>query len=308
MATSADLVIGSGGNPFLYGCGIKGPEYRDLERKTLFNSWGLTGKPGLVRLLSSSLNGLTLERLKTWLRSGKPGLKARSAFYEIEGKEERCLRAHDLQRAIIMSSLGFICDWLTFEEALSWSLVAGRKLQGLFSSWDEFMNHFLAGLGFFLAIDENGDSETVSLRKKTYARRHKFLDDPWALPWDTPLVRTWKSEAAPVNPQGSKLPEGFVRVPELLEGYPPVVADKFQKPLAQLAHFIEKGNRSVEEVEVVLHCVLHKALKLETSCAQRAPKLAKLAMNSFCGAAERIVHHYKIPLSVNAVRDLHSAQ
>jgi hypothetical protein len=77
-----------------------------------------------------------------------PDPKIKKALERIAGAEEPCLWSYDLQR-VILSSLGCICDWFSLEEALSWSLVAGRKLQVLLSGWDEFMEHFLPGFGFF---------------------------------------------------------------------------------------------------------------------------------------------------------------
>jgi hypothetical protein len=302
VASCADLATAAGRNPFILAGAYKRPEYTTFERKVLHSAWGLDGTPSLLRLLSKHLSGNTLNKLKRLNRSPSSSPRLRSVAKKMSGKEELCIWAHELERVISMAGFGYICDWLTLEESYSWSIVAGRRLQALFNSWDEFMEHFLLGLCFFL---ESEDHYVLHMRIDAWRRRKEYLSDPWRIPWDTPLVRTWKSKADPVNLQGSKLPDGFIYLPELRESDFSGISDRFQQPLEELSSFIEEGSRSVEEVEAVLHCALHKAIKLKERLAKKDPKLAEIAARSFDSTAKRILDQFNAPLSVEAARGSH---
>ncbi|MDR1451444.1 MAG: DUF1266 domain-containing protein [Helicobacteraceae bacterium] len=74
---------------------------------------------------------------------------------------ERCMWAWDLRRLIYLSAMGYVTDFLSWDEAMEWRLQAGQKLQGIFSGWDSFMRSYLFGYRLWAGErleDEDGEA------------------------------------------------------------------------------------------------------------------------------------------------------
>lgn len=120
----------------------------------------------MKRMLPKLMNGRSTAQWEEFAADPEAlDADARALYDEItRAGGERCFRAWDWQRLSFISSLGYLCEWLSYEESLSWCLRAGQKLQALFRSWDQFMRCYLLGYCFWAREDPaDGDSETADI-------------------------------------------------------------------------------------------------------------------------------------------------
>lgn len=134
VACNAIVSIVSEQNPYIFGGGYKESDLISAQREVLKEWWGFENRRDLLKMLPELLGGRTAT----------------------EGGE-RCFWAWDLQRLILISALGYVSDYISWEDALDWSLKAGQKLQKLFKSWDDFIECYL--LGYCLWAEESLDDE-----------------------------------------------------------------------------------------------------------------------------------------------------
>jgi hypothetical protein len=167
-------------NPFIFGSAYKEPENISAQREELYENWGFNNKHDLLDMLPQLLDDRTIKQNQ---KNAKYG--------EFNADLERCFRAWDLQRLILLSALGYLCDYLSWEESLDWCLIAGKKLQGYFRSWDDFMNSYLLGYSIWSDEDlEDEDSEAYE-RKQVYEYYKKMLHSPWSVQWYLTLTKEW---------------------------------------------------------------------------------------------------------------------
>jgi hypothetical protein len=290
-------------NPMIYGVQHKNPNFSEDERVALNNSWGVSDKPSFIRLLSSCMNGSTVDKWRSATKMTNGKLQRLVDQIEEKGGEI-CLWAHDYQRVIALAPLGYVCDWLTFDESVQWGVVAGQKLQPLFGNWHDFTSAYLLGICYFMDKDPYTPEFAVHTRKKIFRNRRNLAENPWAIPWDTPMKCVWTSRAPVVNEEGAKLPEGFRMLSGLHEADITGLADKFQGLLNKLISYIEEGGHTVEEIEVIMHCVIHEAISLEKTCPR---DIAAIARSSFYATAARIFKHFRTGINAKALLALHES-
>jgi hypothetical protein len=201
-----------------------------------------------------------------------------------------------------LAALGYNAQWLTFDESVQWGVVAGRKLQPLFGNWYDCISASLLGLSYFLDVAPDDPLLCLSKRKKIFRDRHQLPENPWEIPWDTPLICTWTSRAPLVNTEGAKLPKGFKMLDELHEAKLINLVSIFQDPLDNLVSYIEEGGHTVEEIEVILHCAIQEAIVLEKTCSRTQAAIARSSVKT---SIPRILKHFKTGINVKAIFALH---
>ncbi|MDR1642418.1 MAG: DUF1266 domain-containing protein [Clostridiales bacterium] len=292
------------GNHMIYGFRYPHPDFSQMQRKALGKTWGMTDKASCIQYLSGCMNGSST--VDKWRNGGKVRhRKLKGLVEKIDATGgERCLWAHDYQRVIIMAALGYSAEWLTFDEAVQWGVVAGRKLQSLFESWLEFIDAYLPGLCYFYDIDPTARALLIEQRLSIFNDRHQLNENPWELSWNTPLECTWTSRAPFLNPEGAKLPKRFKMLNELKDGNHSNLISVFLTPLEKLVAYIEEGGHSVEEIEVMAHCVIHEAISLERICSRVQ---ADIARRSFNDTVARILKHFQTGINANDLLALHES-
>jgi hypothetical protein len=303
-AHNAMLTIIAYGNHMIYGYKHPHPDFAQMQSEALEGTWGVTDKASYIQYLSGCMNGCST--VDKWRNRGKvrhPRL--RGLVEKIEGKGgEICLWAHDYQRVIIMATLGYSAQWLTFDEAVQWGVVAGRKLQYLFDNWQDFIDAYLLGLCYFYDVNPASPELVIEKRKRIFRNRHQLAENPWEISWDTPLACTWTSRAPFVNTEGAKLPKSFKMLEELQDGNHTNLIAVFLNPLEKLVAYIEEGGHSVEEIEVMVHCAIHEAIGLERICSRVQ---AAMARRSFNDTVARILKHFKIGINAKALLAIHES-
>lgn len=162
VACAAVVYISSEQNPAIFGSAYKEPETSAAQREVLLDSWGINKRADFMawpeKLYSCGESG-------TW--------------------------AWDLQRLIFLCSLGYLCDYISYEDALDWCLKAGQKLQTLYGSWDEFMESYLSGYCSWSGDDLEDEESEAYTRKGIYNFYKGRADSPWAIDWRTSLRKEW---------------------------------------------------------------------------------------------------------------------
>ncbi len=203
--------------------------YTDLDTKileVLQKGWGnikLVDDPTLrwiiaipsIMKLDSEMNGLVYgsqfrnERMKKmglnmlgggWSVHSKDNLilAFRSLYDEyesltrIDDKHYRAACAWDLLRLVHISSYGYLCDYITYEESLDWSLKSAQKIQQIFESWDDFMEYYLLGCSDWEGVPLNDPSGLANHRLKIYEEAKLSKFSPWSVDWNTTLRKSWR--------------------------------------------------------------------------------------------------------------------
>ena len=85
-----------------------------------------------------------------------------------------------------MSNLGFyyIAGYYTIEETLDKSLETAKTIQTKISSWDEFVESYLAG-------DASWSGTDASDRRYIYEQLKTSAFNPFSLDWNMPLEKSW---------------------------------------------------------------------------------------------------------------------
>lgn len=93
---------------------------------------------------------------------------------------------YDLQRACQLSGSAFLAGYITLREAMNCAVTAGQRIQKLVHSWEEMSEAYVKGYA-----EELEDEEGAKVRAEIFRELKESAENPYALPFDTPLVRTW---------------------------------------------------------------------------------------------------------------------
>lgn len=162
-ATHAILTCINDKNVYLYGGVVPGRSWKKLEREGLRAYWDITD----VNYLNKTIRYL-MHNDSEYNNSGE--------ISETDG--------WDYSRAMSLLSSGYICAYLTKEEALDKSLEVAKVIQKRFNSWDEFIDSYLKGY-------EKWSKHTAMGRWQIYENLRKEKDSIFSAPWDLELKREW---------------------------------------------------------------------------------------------------------------------
>jgi hypothetical protein len=172
-------------------------------KSMLSESWGITSREGLLRMLEDFESGITGHRARYWnIRTAilryQPEhyadvfdeLKDAASVHIVLLHIDRPLghglpiTAWDFGRYINLCRSGFNVGWLSLDEAWDRIIPAARLLQASYNSWDDFASDYVIGRNFWNAgsIPEN---EMIRALIKGLERPNGGL---WAsIPWDESL-------------------------------------------------------------------------------------------------------------------------
>ncbi|MEG0615848.1 MAG: hypothetical protein RR540_08830, partial [Oscillospiraceae bacterium] len=132
---------------------------------------------------------------------------------EIFARNPSCnpVRVMELSSASFFASLGYVSEYLTFEEAAKYSVDAAKELQTICTSWQQFQENFLLAMDF-CNIDNadvfTEDHEFFSEHLKTVAASKTGL---FKTPFDTELkLEDMKASYAPSADKSKRIPSAIV--------------------------------------------------------------------------------------------------
>ena len=198
VACNAVVSIASECNPYIFGASYKEPGAISSQREELYESWGFSQKHDLLNMLPQLLDGRAVKSYIEKAKNVELLDDDERILYEkiLNEGGERCLWAWDLQRLILLSGLGYVCDYLSWQEALDWSLKAGQKLQTLYRSWDDFMRCYLLGYCFWSGDTLDDDESEAFARERIYKYYKTLPNHPWSIAWNLPLKPEWGNDPA----------------------------------------------------------------------------------------------------------------
>lgn len=103
-------------------------------------------------------------------------------IYEEYG--EHAIDAWDYCRALNLMNFYYVAGYYSAQEAMDKSLEIAQELQPLYSSWDELINSYLRGYEYWA-------EESSEERRGVYEDLLERSDNPYAIPYDTVLEKTW---------------------------------------------------------------------------------------------------------------------
>ena len=179
LACQAILSIAGEQNPGIFGGAYRNPDTAAAQREVLFDSWGFNKKEDFMAMLPKLYDGRSARQYETDPNSNRDRLNNKGIW------------AWDLQRLIALCGLGYICDYISYEDSLDWCLKAGQKLQNIYSSWDDFFESYLLGYCYWSGDDLSDDDSEAYMRKGIYEFYKNRPDSPWNIPWNHPLKKEW---------------------------------------------------------------------------------------------------------------------
>jgi|GEM_PF-543533 Protein of unknown function (DUF1266). len=193
LACQAVLSIAGEQNPAIFGGAYRNPDTAAAQREVLFDSWGFNKKEDFMAMLPKLYEGRSMAQYEED-RKNKNSLDS-DELALIEEIERRCANkgiwAWDLQRLIILCGLGYICDYISYEDSLDWCLKTGQKLQNIYSSWDDFFESYLLGYCYWSGDDLDDEDSEAHMRKGIYEFYKNRPDNPWNISWNHPLKKEW---------------------------------------------------------------------------------------------------------------------
>lgn len=229
LATCAVLTQANGErHDTLAGCD-QTPDNVEIAGQVLSGSWGITNREELLATLTSLENGghrRDFDALTSIVASSTPedldALRKRvsndpvaasqlelavARGGELSGKS---IAGWDYGRYVFLCRRGYLCGYLTEEEAWSRIMPVARALQATFSSWQELGENYLVGRQYW-------QGERAIIPDQFADARDALLTDPaspWlTLPWDLDLSAQSDAAAAttPSQPAPAAAPAPAAR-------------------------------------------------------------------------------------------------
>jgi hypothetical protein len=111
---------------------------------------------------------------------------------------EKSLYGWDVARYVCLCRWGYLCGYLTEQEAWDYIMPAARFAQRTFPSWKEFGKNYIIGREFWSPMDEDR-----STYEEAYMKLLEMPDSPWKkLPWKLYLGEDEEDKGESTSTQG----------------------------------------------------------------------------------------------------------
>lgn len=147
-----------------------------VKKGVLKRSWGVKSKSELVNVLENLKNSNGVVKFVSVLQNNE----------EIGG--EKFASAWDLQRVVFLAGLGYLAGYLTYDEAIKHSIDACKKIQALYTGWEDFLESYLTGHMLWYGVGFDVQTDTPYYRKTAYEQEQASTYKAWDVSWDTNLV------------------------------------------------------------------------------------------------------------------------
>ena len=182
-ATCTVLRISCEQDPELFGGYFPNSDAYESAKETLYESWGLNNKHDFKAMLESLYNG----------RAQKDYEQDNDKFDEelLMQIRHTCgdkgIWAWDLCRLTLLCGYGYLCNYISYDEALEWCSKAGKKMQSIYYGWDDMMKSYLLGYCYWSGESLNDPDTEVYLRANIYKFFRNRFDGPFSIDWNTEL-------------------------------------------------------------------------------------------------------------------------
>lgn len=186
-----------------------------VTQKLLIEWWSINNRQDLLNMIEKLKNGLhnnffleninevnipyyrtkeefILNEFKNFKQEAHPFL---TMLYDVYNKninyKNTPIIGWDLSRAVYLAHAGYVCGYVTYEEALDMGLEICKTLQNRFNSWEQMIFNYLDGYQFWSNELLSNPSSQAQQRLKVYNSLKNKKDSPYNLQWYLPLHKTW---------------------------------------------------------------------------------------------------------------------
>lgn len=152
----------------------------------------------------------TEQALKNYLTAiygDEAGPATAKAYLTYLEKGEHAIDGYDYSRAVTCLQWYVYAEIYTRDEALEAAFEIAKRVQKEFKSWDEYIDSYIAGSEFFYYRD-------MDERREMYEEIKASDFNPYEVPWNTPLTRSWDETEIPVSQNGVSEEFGSWEIPE----------------------------------------------------------------------------------------------
>lgn len=113
--------------------------------------------------------------------------------YELHrsGLDADYIAAWDLCRVNQLYADFYICEYMTYEDAIDASLENSLILQNMYSSWEDLVQAYLVGYQFWRSDPMLTDDSPTRQRYQCYLELLEMEDGPYTLDWNMELKKSW---------------------------------------------------------------------------------------------------------------------
>ncbi|MCM0665444.1 YbeU/YbeR family protein [Flavobacterium tyrosinilyticum] len=211
-AAKALLHVSNGNTPHLFPMGLMDESSKQSSLEMLESGWGIRNRKDANETIHKLSEGkMHNERFLNEYEYIKKNANYNKKFCDlvnliVENYGDRGILAWDLYRAMYLISACYTVGFYTYEESLNKSLIAAKKIQENFDSWDDYMNNYFLGYQYWsrdilknplrnpplpkhgmLDFNESG----TAYRKKLYQWLKNDKDSVYNISWNTELKKEW---------------------------------------------------------------------------------------------------------------------
>ena len=189
---NAVIALACEGDPEIFGGDIKSPEVAVWCREVLYESWEVNIKQDLLVCLKELYEGRSAKQAKEIIaeilkEGGDPNNLSAGSRYELEWGQSKNAIAWDMGRMMWITSLGYLADYLSLSDAIGYCTIAGKKLQSMFSGWDDMFINYMQGYVFWSEDDPKDEESEAYRRLQIFGWLKMFSRSPYNTNWNTQL-------------------------------------------------------------------------------------------------------------------------
>lgn len=182
-ATCVVLRVSAEQDPELFGGYYPNSDAYEDTKEVLYKSWGINNKQDFEAMLESLYNGRTAREYE--LNQDTYNNELFTQIRQTCG--DKGIWAWDLCRLTLLCGYGYLCNYISYEEALEWCSKAGKKMQSIYNSWDDMMNSYLLGYCFWSGGRLDDPNTEVYNRANIHKHLRKQPGGPFSIDWYTDL-------------------------------------------------------------------------------------------------------------------------
>lgn len=159
-------------------------------RNSLSESWSINNGDDLLDSIKSLYDGYQVQEFNEEYENRESQEISESrldVLNKINALNEKSIWAWDLQRVLYLCSLGYASGYISVDNMLHWSVKAGEKLQSIYDGWEDYMESYLLGYGFWSNTNPDLKGDTANYRRIIYNEASKYKYNPWEIPWNCEL-------------------------------------------------------------------------------------------------------------------------
>lgn len=121
-------------------------------------------------------------------------IRRKAAYEAVNRYGENAIAAWDLSRALMLLGDYYVVGYYTYDEVMTASLEIAKKIQGMYTSWDDFTQSYLMGFAYWKRSNPWDPQSEYQQRVNIYVALKELPDGPYALDFHMPLKLSGFSE------------------------------------------------------------------------------------------------------------------